>query len=126
MYFKVLNLAKRLGEIFFEGTAINYYQIESDSYGNMTIILENSNLHVGFWFTGKNSYPDTCNDILVKYNFNTTINCKINEYSHDLYFNASIVEDIGIEHSKIQAAVDEIEVLETPHFYHDLIIRVNC
>lgn len=127
MYLPTMHLAKRFGEIFFKEEKIVYFDIESNNHLNsISIVIEGTNTKVYFYFVQKDSYPETCNDLLIKNDFMETLLCKLNDYSKDLYFNISLYENIGIEHEKLQEAIDEISKLDTPEYYHDLLIRINC
>ena len=127
MYLPTVNLAKRFGEIFFNDEKILYFDIESNTPSNgICIVIEGTKTKLYFSFTQKDSYPDTCNDLIIKNDFMETLLCKLNDYSKDLYFNVSLYENIGIEHEKIQEAINEILMIDTPGYYHDLIIRINC
>lgn len=126
MYVPTVNLAQRLGEIFFSDKEIMYFDIESNnSINSVSITIESSHLFVYFHFVDKMSYPDSPNELIIRNNFNHSLVCKINEYSKELYFNTMLHTDVGIEHEKIQAAIDEISKLDTPEYYHELSIRIE-
>lgn len=128
MYIPTVHLSKRFGEIFFKDEDIKYFDIESNTHLNsITIVLEGTKTNIYFSFVQKDSYPESYNNNLhIKNNFSEILLCKISDYSKDLYFNISLHENIGIEHDKLQDAINEINSIDAPDYYYDLQIRLNC
>lgn len=126
MYLPTVNLAKRLGEIFFSDKKVVYFDIESNTHiSSVNITIESTNFMLYFHFVDKLSYPDSVNNLTIHHDYSCALNCKINEYSKELYFNTMLHTDIGIEHDKIQESIDEILKLDTPDYYHELSIRIE-